>query len=134
MSLPLTLQRFIVKTPDQSQALWSRNIDNVLPFLIAFQDVRGKSIELPVDTSVFKDLPHILNNIYVLYGMSIVPALPKAGVGNQGQRQKTATGTAPVSENRVRNRDRDGVRRPHLSTASVAANRVRDRGGSGGDP
>ena len=50
---------------DLSQTLRARNGDDVLPFLIPFQNLRGKLLQLPVKTSVLIYLPHILKNIYI---------------------------------------------------------------------
>ena len=84
MPLPLPFEGLIMKTLDQPQAPWAGDRDDVLPLLILHLYFDGKSIQLPANTSVLVDLPHILNSIYAQYGMSMRRAEQTGGRGRDG--------------------------------------------------
>ena len=71
MSLPLPSQRLIIETLDLPWSEGTREPDDILPFLVAFQDVQGESVELLPGPSVLEDFPHTKKSIYTLFGMSI---------------------------------------------------------------
>lgn len=64
MTFPITGQTLIIKATNETQSLGSRNSNNVLPFLVAFQDFYGQLLDLAADPSVLIDPPHSEYGIY----------------------------------------------------------------------
>ena len=72
MPTPLSSQRLVIESLDLFQAKRTRQSDDILPFLVSFQDVEGESVELLPSPSVLEDFPHTKKSIYTLFGMSIL--------------------------------------------------------------
>ncbi len=61
MPFPFAGQRFVVETLDGSKPLRSGKSGNVFPFFVTLQNLdRNDARKLPVDATVFFDLPHAL--------------------------------------------------------------------------
>jgi hypothetical protein len=76
VSHPFTLQTLIVKSLDEAQAGGPGNPNNVLPFLIPFQNLRRELLEHPSDSSMFVNLPHtVIILYYIRYNNSVFDSL-----------------------------------------------------------
>jgi len=64
MSFPFAMQGFIVKSLDELQTFWARNVDDVFPFLVPFQDFNWETSESFRQGAMFIDLPHANNILY----------------------------------------------------------------------
>jgi hypothetical protein len=60
------MQGFIVKSLDQSQSGGPGDPNDVLPFLIPFQDLRGEMPKHPPNSPMFVDLPHTVIILYYI--------------------------------------------------------------------
>jgi len=67
MALPFAEEGLIMKPLDQPQAVRTGNSDDVFPLLVSLQNIRREAPKLSSDAPVLKNLPHILNDIYVLW-------------------------------------------------------------------
>jgi hypothetical protein len=70
MTCPLTSKGFVSKALDRSKALRPGDCNDVFPFFIALQNIdryRGNAL---YDATMLKYLPHIINRLYTLFGMS----------------------------------------------------------------
>ncbi len=63
MPFPFTAQRFVMEPFDLSHSFWARYRDNILPFLVAFQNINRRGIQLTDCTTVLEYSPHTLNSI-----------------------------------------------------------------------
>lgn len=55
---PLPRQRFVMEAFDQTQPTLARHSHDVLPLLVANQDLAWGVAELTIDSTVFENLPH----------------------------------------------------------------------------
>jgi len=71
MALPFSSEGLITEPANWPQSLWPRDRDNILPFLVALQQLKWELLQLSADAPMFVDLPHTENSIYTNFSMSI---------------------------------------------------------------
>ena len=54
MSFPFTAQSFVMEPFDLSQSFWARYRDNILPFLVTFQNVNRCGYQLTYRTTMLE--------------------------------------------------------------------------------
>src|SRR5207249_7381596 len=60
VALPFTRERLVVESSDLPQALRSRESSNILPLLVAFQDLLRGRRALFVNATMLLDMPHAI--------------------------------------------------------------------------
>jgi len=67
VALPFATKRFVVEALDHAQTGGAGDADDILPFLIPFENLDGKSLNSAADPAVFIHLPHERNVLYTIW-------------------------------------------------------------------
>jgi hypothetical protein len=63
MTLPIATKGLIVESTYQAQPCWSRQLDNVFPFLVTFEYLFRRSPNTTQDVPMLEYLPHTIYDI-----------------------------------------------------------------------
>jgi hypothetical protein len=91
MAFPFTSESFITKSSNQPQSGGTRNLDNVLPLLVALKILDSQFGDLSIYATMLIYLPHTTNSIYTIFSMSIVVSItPQAAASDSESSHEVA--------------------------------------------